>query len=323
MAIKEASNAGIAYPNGKVKVSENLSFFPQRTPIAELNGSVPPAIASEIVRKNSSGTLIPGDFPLGSLSIPEVKHYGKITDNLPADSVRLDTLFQYGGDTHVREMFATAGGTVRQANTKRVAGVDFKNDRSTLTAVGGIVNVLQVTRRYGKGFAMQTLHNPAILEITQPNGNGKPTVLERSFIAISAPTVKESEGKDVGREVTVVAVNQGKIDVFSLETATSNLHGQSEQTLVAIAEQLGERRVPVLKVEPPQSEKREPHARVRDISSAMLLHVDAETIKEGVDGMLAKVTKEEAEKAKQKRALSADFFANIRAARRIRQSTSE
>lgn len=333
------------------------TFIPRSTPAAELNGTVPPIIAREIFLRNSTGTLIPGEFPLRKLSLPEVKHFGRIKDNLPSTATRLSTLSAYGGVSEVLEMFAAAGGKYKKATTERVAGVDFKKDGSTLTVFGSPIDSIQVMRKKGKGVEVVTLDNPIIMDAQSSTENG---ASEKGFLAISQPTVKIASSGEIAskREVTVLHISKGQIDMNVLDTARNDL-SEGEKAILAVAERLGEQRKPILLAEPPHSETYQPGtlSRIAEVdpqmpnsspsigawysdsaSSLGAWHPDVsvaagelidgaqQDINAVYDKILQKVRKENVrseKRAKHEAGLIADFGKNIMAARRLRQRSSE
>lgn len=297
---------------------------------AKLNGTVPGKIAEEI-RGNSSGTLIIGEFPLRKLSIPEIKHFGNVGDQLPPDSTRLSTLIKYGGTQEASETLAAAGGKFKPGNGERVPQVHFKDAKgSKLIVFGGGMNTIQVTRENGEGDSVVAyLDNPIIHDITDPQDK---TPNARKFELISAPT---TIGDSTDRIVTVVTIGDGKVDVRSFDADAASL-SERDQSALEKARFLKDQHKPALVVQPSPAEAHWGASILRDWSEAPGLYVNAADIREVIDEIIDPLQQEafieahkivdlvrlEEVRRKHRATVLADF-GKIRAATRLHQNTSE
>lgn len=233
---------------GKVEVNGHrgnkfpLSLFvPRGQAYPDLDGRVPAAISQEIGRVNSLGTLMPGDFPLGKLSVPELKHFGRINDGLPADAIRFSTLFDFGGANGILEMLGKPFGSSNGDKSDEIT----LGDKSKVSVFDNMRTVT-LTKPLENGAEMLLLSNAAVREVAGEDGM-------RGFDIICPPTLRKSgTGKDTTKQqldsFTVIHVNANgaKIDKIDFQR-DHNYWGQTKESLenILIALELGATEKPV------------------------------------------------------------------------------
>lgn len=194
-----------------------------------LNGSVPDSIIRAISRHNPLGTLIPGEFPLGELTIAELKHFGRVHDGLAAHAVRFSTLIEYGGSRSVLEMFGkpTYGKKSDEANE-----LTLKDD-SQFTIFDNFKTVLLAKPLENGGTELLVLSNAAVKEASEKDGT-------KAFDIICPPlSPKPGIGENPNRRkiesVTIVHINSKGSTIRKIDMQRLPANQDEENMHIALA----------------------------------------------------------------------------------------